>query len=97
MPAVITSAWEAAGGNIGCFFMNISNEPQTYEYVIDLLYYALESMGTYTVVKHVLGHQPTTVDASNAGKLASGDTLESANVFMIEFSPHEQRRPKRCK
>ena len=85
--AIITSAWEAADGDVGCFFMNISNEPQTFEYVIDLSRCALDSMGTYTVTKHVHEEEAATLDERNDGKHAAAESLESGKVLMVQFSP----------
>ena len=84
MPAIITSAWEAGDGDIGCFFMNISNEPQAFEYEIDLARFALDSLGTYTVTKRELGRD-TILHDRNLGKVTTRDSLDSAKLFLIEF------------
>ena len=83
-PAIITSAWEAGDGDIGCFFMNISNERQAFEYEIDLSRFALDSLGTYTVTKRQLG-QDTILHDSNPGRVRTEDELESNKLFLIEF------------
>ena len=84
MPAIITSAWEAGDGDIGCFFMNLSNEPQAFEYEIDLSRFALDSLGTYTIAKRQLG-QDTILHDSNPGQVRTEDELESTKLFLIEF------------
>ncbi len=85
MPAVITTAWEAADGDVACFFMNISNEAREFKYAIDLSRFALDSVGTYTVTRHELG-ETTVVEQQNAGRLRRTASLERAKLFMIQFS-----------
>ena len=87
MPAVITSSWQATGNgdDIGCFFMNISEEAQEFKYEIDLSRFALDSVGTYKVKKYTLGNC-SVLDERNPGKLSGEDRLESGKLFMIEFS-----------
>ena len=86
VPAVITSAWEAGDGDIGCFFMNISEKTQTFEYEIELSRFALESMGTYSVIKRELGRDKT-LHEDNPGIPRMRDTLETGKLFLIEFRP----------
>jgi len=86
MPAVITSAWQAGDGDIGCFFMNISEQPQQFEYEIDLARFELESLGTYSVTKHELGRTKP-LAKSNPGRLTGTDSLDAAKVMMIQFTP----------
>ena len=85
MPAVVTSAWQAGDGDVGCFFMNISEEPREFEYEIDLARCALESMGTYNVTKHELG-TTTELEEESTGRLTRTDSLQPGKLFMIEFS-----------
>ena len=93
MSAVVTSAWQAADGDIGCFFMNISEQPQQFEYEIDLAKFELESLGTYSVTKHELG-QINSLAKSNAGRLTGTDSLDGAKVMMIEFTPISANAPR---
>jgi hypothetical protein len=85
MPAVITSAWEAGDGDIGCFFLNISDEQRTVEYEIDLGRFALDSMGTYNVTRHELSAS-VVLETENKGTLRRADTLAPATMILIEFS-----------
>ncbi|MDP6060153.1 MAG: DUF6259 domain-containing protein, partial [Pirellulaceae bacterium] len=90
MPAIITSAWEAGDGDVGCFFMNISDEPQTFEYEIDLSRFALDALGTYKVTRHKMDWAVTTptlmeirvqLEASNNGQLNRTASLAPGKLF----------------
>jgi len=84
--AVITSAWEAADGDVGCFFMNVCDEPQEFAYEIDLARFELyEPLGTYTVTKHKLGRTET-IGRANGGKYSDSAKLDSGRLMMIQFS-----------
>ena len=85
MPAVITSAWQAGDGDIGCFFMNISDQPRQFEYEIDLSRFALNSIGTYLVTKQELGRS-IVLEKQNAGVVRRKDQLESGKLLLIQFS-----------
>ena len=85
LPAVITSAWEAGDGDIGCFFMNISGQPHEFEYKIDLARFEIGPLATYTVTKYELGRKGS-LGAKNRGTLTGKDRLEGAKMMMIEFS-----------
>ncbi|MCL5103183.1 MAG: DUF6259 domain-containing protein [Armatimonadetes bacterium] len=84
-PAVIASAWESNDGDIGCFFMNISDKTLTFDYKIDLATCALEKLGTYTVTRHELGSK-TVIEQGNSGSLLKSDTLGSGKLLMIQLS-----------
>jgi len=88
LPAVITSAWEAGDGDIGCFFMNISDQTQEFTFEIDLATFELDRLGKYAVTKWELGRQ-TPVAAQNSGWLTGTDSLESGKMMMFEFSSTE--------
>ena len=66
--------------------MNISDKDRAFEYEIDLSRFALESMGTYVVTRHVLGGR-TVLNENNPGKLSAKDRLGAGKLFMIEFNP----------
>ena len=84
--AVISSAWEAGDGDIGCFFMNVSGEPQEFDYEIDLARFELyEPLGTYAVTKYELGRK-TLLEEKNRGKVTGSDRVEPGKMMMIEFS-----------
>ena len=86
LPAVITSAYQAGDGNIGCFYMNISDASQEFIYDIDLERFELyEPLSTYTVTKYELGRQ-SFLAKKNQGKLTGTDTLEHGKMMMIQFS-----------
>ena len=89
--AVITSAWEAGDGDIGCFFMNVSEKPQTFAYEIDLARFELEHLGTYAVTRYELG-QTRMLAKENPGKLAGTDSLEAGKMMMVEFSRKSEKR-----
>ena len=86
LPAVITSAWEAGDGDIGCIFMNISEESQEFEFAIDLARFEVGPLATYAVTKHELGHKSSLAE-NNSGTLTASDILEGGKMMMIEFSP----------
>jgi len=98
MPAIIASAWEAGDGDVGCFFMNISDEPQTFEYKIDLSRFALDVLGAYTVTQHRMDESMATptmeelcvqLESHNSGRLSRTARLMPGKLFMIQFSPHD--------
>ena len=95
MPAVISSAWEAGDGDVGCFFMNISDQPRTFEYEIDLSRFALDALGTYKVTQHRMDWAVTTptrmeirvqLEENNNGRLSRTASLAPGKLFMIQFS-----------
>ena len=90
MPAVITSAWQAADGDLGFAFMNISDEQQEFEYELNLPDYFQDcQMPTemkYTLVKRELGKSTTLESPGN--KIFHGkDVLKPARMFLLELTP----------
>jgi len=82
--AVITSAWEAGDGDIGCFFMNVSEVPQEFTYEINLAKFELDQLGDYSVTKNELG-RTIFLSKNNHGSLTGTDTLEPGKMMMFEF------------